>query len=174
MKSSHALRRLLRIRALQEEQSRLALETAQAEQKRLDAALAESRRSERRSRESIFAGVRSGDAVERIAGIMQSFESERASKQIAAWKLEADLAAARLRKAFLADRTERRQTERMVEAAAAEATAQEERSAQKALDDWHRMQGPSAKKEAARPSMGAKKSGGGSATDDVAEPDRPF
>jgi hypothetical protein len=174
MKSSQALRRLLRLRALEEEQSRLALEAAQAQEQRLESALAESRRSERRSRESIFESVRSGNAMERLAGLVESRESERVSERIVTWKAEAKESTARRREAFLAGRLERRQTEQMVENAAAEAAAQQERRAQGALDDWHRRQHRPAKKDAAPSSNRAQKTRSGPAAGDAAGPDLPF
>src|ERR1039458_373198 len=68
MAVSRALRRLLRIRSLEEEQRRLALESAIGELNRLEHALAATAQQDRRGRRLVEVSARSGELPDRLAG----------------------------------------------------------------------------------------------------------
>jgi len=74
---SRALRRLLRIRDLEEEQARLALEAALVERHRLDQALHAASARERGGRELVAASARSGELPDRLAGLEETRIAER-------------------------------------------------------------------------------------------------
>jgi hypothetical protein len=137
MAAPESLRRLLKIRNLEEEQRKMALESAVAELGRLEAALAAARERERAGRKRIAESA--GDATDRMAGMV---ESSAARRHIAALKpriAAAEWAATERRKEFLAKRTERRQAETLICEAEAEDAVVEGRRSQQSVDDWYGM-----------------------------------
>jgi flagellar biosynthesis chaperone FliJ len=138
MAVSRALRRLLQIRGLEEEQRRAALESALGEMNRIGRALAAAGERDRRGRRLVETGIRTCQMLDRIAGIE---EARAASRQAAALALrieatEEQVTTARL--AFLAKRAERRQAETLVRETEARDAAEAGRRGQQALDEWHR------------------------------------
>jgi hypothetical protein len=137
MAVSHALRRLLRIRELQEEQSRLALESALGELHRLEHALTATVERERRGRSLIQASAQTGELTDRIAG----FEETRSAG------LHATALGPRIdgmgeevtdrREEFLLKRVERRQAETLIQETEALEAIEDGRRGQQALDDWY-------------------------------------
>jgi flagellar biosynthesis chaperone FliJ len=129
------LRRLLQLRQLEEDQSRVALESALAELHRLEQALTTAGERGRRSRQLVHLAVRTDEMCDRIAGL----EEGRAALRLAAM-LEEAIPRARqtadvLRSNYQSARVERRQVETLLrEAEAAEALNAGRRS-QQALDD---------------------------------------
>ncbi len=77
MAVSRALRRLLRIRELEEEQSRLALESALGELNRLEASLAAAVERERRGRRLVKASAQTGELPDRLAGLEETRAADR-------------------------------------------------------------------------------------------------
>jgi len=138
MAVSRALRRLLRVRDLEEEQSQLALESALGELRRLEHALAATAERDRRGRRLVEAGVRQGQLPDRLAGI----EETRAAVRHAA-VLEPKIESlgdevTTLREEFLARRVERRQAETLIAETEAEEAVEAARVGQQSLDDWFR------------------------------------
>ena len=138
MAASRALRRLLRIRDIEEEQSRLALESALSQLNRLEHALAATAERDRRGRRLVDASARTGELPDRLAGI----EETRAAKRHAA-VLTPRIAAVRLnvsalRQQFLMKRVERRQAEALIQETEARDAVEANRRSQQALDDWYR------------------------------------
>ncbi|MGO9319027.1 MAG: hypothetical protein ACLPXT_10945 [Terracidiphilus sp.] len=137
MAVSRALRRLLRIRKLQEEQSRLALESALGELHRLEHALTAAVERERRGRSLIQASAQTGELTDRLAG----FEETRSAK------LHAAALGPRIngmgeevtdrREEFLLKRVERRQAETLIQETEAREAIVDGRRGQQALDDWY-------------------------------------
>jgi flagellar biosynthesis chaperone FliJ len=138
MTVSRALRRLLEIRGLEEEQSRVALESALGEMNRLKQALAETGERDRRGRRLVETSVRTGQLLDRIAGL----EEERAaSRQAVDLAPQVDALEERVtvgRETFLAKRVERRQAETLVGETEALDAAKAGRRGQQALDEWYR------------------------------------
>lgn len=137
MAVSRALRRLLRIRDLEEEQCRLALESSIGELNRLQSALANTAERDRRGRRLVQASVQTGEFQDRLAGL----EETRAADRIVAVlepRIEAmEAEVAERRRGFLAKRMERRQAETLIQASEAEEAVEAGRRSQLALDDWY-------------------------------------
>jgi hypothetical protein len=72
MAVSKGLRRLLRIRDLEEEQKRIALEAAMGELHTLENALEAASARNRRGRGLVDASARSGELIDRQAGLVES------------------------------------------------------------------------------------------------------
>jgi flagellar biosynthesis chaperone FliJ len=137
MAASRALHRLLRIRDLEEEQCRLALESALGELNRLENALQAAVDRERRGRMLVEASARTGELPDRLAGIEETHAADRLfavlEPRIAA-KEEEVMAR---RQEFLLKRVERRQAETLIEESQAERTIETGRRGQQELDNWY-------------------------------------
>ncbi len=137
MAVSRALRRLLRIRDLEEEQCRLALESAVGELHRLEQALAETADRNRRGRSLVHASAQTGQLPDRLAGIEESRAADRLvavlNPRIEA--MEAEVTA--LRQAFIDKRVERRQAETLIQETEAQEAIDAGRRGQQSLDDWY-------------------------------------
>ncbi|MGA3160570.1 MAG: hypothetical protein ABSC77_05080 [Terracidiphilus sp.] len=137
MAVSRALRRLLRIRNLQEEQSKLALESALSELHRLEHVLAAAIERNRRGRSLVQASAQTGQLLDRLAGLE---ETRSASLHAAALgpRIDAlgDVAVDR-RQEFLLKRVERRQAETLIEETEAREAIEDGRRGQQAIDDWY-------------------------------------
>ena len=120
MAVSRALRRLLRIRDLEEEQGRTALESAVGDLSRLQQALAST--TER----------------DRLAGLEETRAADRMALALSPRIEEAEGGVAALREEYLARRVERRQAATLVDEAEARDALEIERRSQMALDDWFR------------------------------------
>ncbi len=138
MAVSRPLRRLLRIRELEEEQSRLALESALGELHRLDSALVATAERDRRGRRLVSASAQTGELPDRLAGLEETHAAARHAHALSARIDCARLEVAELRQSFLLRRVERRQAETLIHEAAALEAIDAGRRAQQELDDWHR------------------------------------
>jgi len=138
MAVSRALRRLLHIRGLEEEQSRQALESALAEMNRIRQALVETGERDRRSRRLVETSVRTGQLLDRLSGL----EEGRAASRLAAAlvpRIEAmEEQVVEVRQAFLAKRVERRQAETLLRETEARDATETGRRGQQSLDEWYR------------------------------------
>jgi len=137
MAVSRGLRRLKRIRDLEEGQARVALESALGELARLDYALAATGERERQGRRLVDAGVRSGELPDRLAGLEETRAAGRYAAALAPRLADAELDVAALREEFLALRVARRQVETLIEEAEVQDAIEAGRRAQQALDDWY-------------------------------------
>lgn len=137
MAVSRALRRLLHIRGLEEEQSREALESALAELKQVESALAATAEKKRRGRRLVAASVESGELPDRIAGL----EEERAASHDAAAlapRVKALEGKVRLRRQTLLEkRVERRQAETVICEIEAKDAIEAGRRSQQDIDEWY-------------------------------------
>jgi hypothetical protein len=138
MPVSRALSRLLRIRDLEEEQCRLALESALGERDRLVRALAASAQRDSRGRKLIRASAQSGELPDRLAGVAEMGLAIRHAEVLKPRIAQMELEIAELRQEFLSKRVERRQAETLIGESEARAAAVSERRGQQAVDDWHR------------------------------------
>jgi flagellar export protein FliJ len=133
---SDSLRRLLHIRTLEEEQRKLALDSALAELHRLEGALGATRARERAGRSRIALSSRSGDAADRIAGLVEC-ESARHRAQILEARIsETTQRIGRSRDEYLAKRVERRQVETVIQEARSAQDAETARREQQGVDEW--------------------------------------
>lgn len=145
MAASKALKRLLRVRGLEEEQQRGALESALAELRRMEAAMQDCLLRQRRGREQMGLAE---DVAGRMAGRVEFLTAQKRASVLAARRVEAERAATKLRQAYLEKRIERRQAETLVDEARSQEQLALGHRAQQSLDEWHAAQAPSAKKPA--------------------------
>jgi hypothetical protein len=137
MAVSRALRRLLRIRDLQEDQSRLVLESALGELHRLENAMTATFVRDRQGRSLLQASAKTGELPDRLAGLE---ETRAASRHVAALAPRIDTTGeevACLRQEFLLRRVERRQAETLIQETEARDAIEGSRRSQQALDDWY-------------------------------------
>lgn len=138
MPVSNGLRRLLRIRDLEEEQQRLALESALGELRSLEHALLAAQSRSRSGREQIARSAGSDDAAERLAGLVEAGAGERRAIALQPRIVCAQAQAAKLRQQFLLKRVERRQAETLVRETEAQDAVEVRRQGQRNLDEWFR------------------------------------
>ena len=134
MPVSESLRRLLKVRDLEEEQHRAALESALTEEHRLERALAAARLRQRIGRQQIAQA--SVVPADRIAGLVEQEAGRRAAVLLARAVVEAKRRSAQRRHMYLAKRVERRQAETILQTAEAAAEAEAVRRLQQSVDEW--------------------------------------
>ncbi len=136
MAVSRAMRRLLRVREVEEEQMRTALASAVGDLRRMEGALAATQVRERGGRRLIAASAVTGELVDRTAGV----EETRAARHHASMLKPRIAAAAAVvtarRQEFLLKRIERRQVESLIRKMESEDATEAGRRAQRELDDW--------------------------------------
>jgi hypothetical protein len=137
MAVSRALRRLLRIRNLEEELRRLALDSAVAEMRRLEHALVLSGQRNRRGRALVVASAHNGQFEDRIAGVEETRLAIRHAEVLTPLVADMELEVAALRQEFLAKRVERRQAETLIDETEAREAVTAGRRAQQQIDDWY-------------------------------------
>jgi len=137
MAVSRALRRLLRVLNIEEDQSRLALEAALSDLRQLEHALASTAERARAGRRMVQASARSGELPDRLAGLEETSAAIRRATALAARIEQAEREVEELRLAFLAKRVEYRQAETLIREAEARDAVVAARRGQQALDDWY-------------------------------------
>jgi hypothetical protein len=136
MAVSRAMRRLLRVREIEEELSRAALESATGDLNHLEAALATAEKRERGGRRLVAASVGSGEIVDRIAGLEETGAARRHAAALKPMIADMELVVTARRQEFLAKRIERRQVETLIRETEAGDAIQSGRRSQRELDDW--------------------------------------
>jgi hypothetical protein len=136
MAVSQAVRRLLRLREIEEEQRAAALESAIGEWKWLEAVQEAARTRERSGRRLVAESAATGELADRLAGVEQTRSAGRHAAAIEPRIRAAEQAVATRRQEFLAKRVERRQVELLIGQAEAEEAQAVERRAQSETDDW--------------------------------------
>jgi hypothetical protein len=137
MAASRALRRLLRVLTIEEDQCRLALESALGELRLFEQALSATTDQARSGRRLVIASARSGDLPDRLAGIEETHAAERRAIVLAFRIAQAKANSDALRQTFLAKRVECRQAETLITEAEAKEAVIAARRAQQGLDDWY-------------------------------------
>lgn len=137
MAVSRALRRLLHIRNLEEEQSRLAVESALVELRRLEHALSASVERGRRGRRLITLSARNGELPDRVAGAAEMGIANAHAAALTPWIAEAEGQVSDLRDEFLLRRVERRQAQTLIDETEERDRVDAARRGQQALDDWY-------------------------------------
>lgn len=138
MAATRVLRRLLKVRQLEEEHLKTALESAQMELGNLVEAQRSAVEREGRGRVLILESVRTGELRDRLAGIE---EVRFATKLRIALSMKIETAerkAEQLRVHYAAKRMECQKVDALIEVAEAEQKLTESRRTQEALDDGHR------------------------------------
>ena len=137
MAVSRALHRLLRVLTIEEDQCRLALESALGELRHFERALSATTVQACSGRRLVTASARSGELPDRLAGIEETHAAGRRAAVLALRIAEATSNVDALRHAFLAKRVECRQTETLVNEAEAKDALVAARRTQQSLDDWY-------------------------------------
>jgi hypothetical protein len=135
---SRALRRLLRIRDIEEEQSRIALEAAIGDRRRLEQAQIAATERDRCGRGLVDASTQTGELTDRLAGLEEQHAADRFQRSLAPRILDAERDVVSLREDYLERRVERRQAETLVKESEAREGLEAERRSQQGLDDWFR------------------------------------
>ncbi len=138
MAASRALRRLLRIRKLEEERSRVDLEVALAQLQILEDARKAATERGRMGRSLVAASARSGELTDRLAGLEETRCADHLVKTLAMRIETAERVVVQLRNSLLAKRVECRQVEILIEKADAHNAIEAGRRGQQGLDEWHR------------------------------------
>jgi hypothetical protein len=133
---ARALRRLLRVLKLEEEQAKGALETALGELRRLEEAKLVARERERSGRELVAASARSGELADRLAGIEEARAARHAAGSLKDRMAAAERQATLRREVYLAKRVERRQAETLIQEAEAHEAREADRRSQQSADEW--------------------------------------
>ncbi len=133
---SRAMRKLLNLRKLEEEQAHLALGAALGELGRLENAQSATVAKERRGRGLVAESAGSGELEDRLAGIEESRVARRSLAALRGRIAAAEREAAERREEFLARRVERRQAGTLIEDAEASEAAEAGRRGQQSLDEW--------------------------------------
>jgi flagellar export protein FliJ len=136
MAISDTLRRLLHVRILEEEQRKIALESALAEVQRLESALCAAHARERFGREHVGLSFQSGDTADRVAGLKESDSARRGAQSLRVHLSEAVLRAVQSREEYLPKRVERRQVETVIREAEDAQAAEDARRDQQGIDEW--------------------------------------
>jgi|SRR5580658_6999202 hypothetical protein len=137
MASARLMERVLRIRRIEEDQSRRLLDLALAELAQLERALTEAKQRERAGRQLIRMGAMSGEVLDRVAGLEESRSASRRALTLTSRIRSAEDRVALLRQDYLGRRTSRLQAQTLAEAEAAREAATNQRRAQQSLDDWY-------------------------------------
>jgi hypothetical protein len=114
MAVSQALRRLLRVLELEEEQKRIALKSAQSDLARLERAMEASEERKRSGRELVAASAYTGELTERLAGIEEVRAGERSAKLLQPRVADQQTLVTAQEEAYLDKRVERRQAEALI------------------------------------------------------------
>jgi hypothetical protein len=137
MAVSRTLRRLLRIRDLQEEQGRLALESSMGELNRLEDAMKATENRDRLGRRLLDASAHTGELPDRLSGLEESRTAARISAVLAP-RIEAKQRDVHIRRQeFLVMRVARKQAESLIEDAESADAIDAGRRGQQSIDDWY-------------------------------------
>jgi Flagellar FliJ protein len=136
MAVTRAIRRLLGVREMEEEQCRAALERALGDLRQKEAELAVARERERSGRWLVTASARTGELVDRVAGIEETRAARCRAEQLQPKIAQAEQTVASRRQEFLATRIARRQVESLIGRAEEGEAVEAGRRTQKEMDEW--------------------------------------
>jgi len=148
MPVSRALRRLLRVLSIEEDQRRMALEFATGGLRQLERARAATVDQAQSGRQLVVSSVRSGELPDRLAGLEETLAARRRALVLAPRIADAEFDVDARRQEFLAKRVEARQAETLIQEAEARESIVAARRAQQSLDDWYLNRFNSAKTSA--------------------------
>jgi len=136
MAVSRALRRLLHLRNLEEEQARLALEAKVEEVKRLKNLQVATEERERQGRRLVEGSMHRGELAERMAGLVEIGAAQRREALLVPMVEDGEIDIADLRSEFLLRRVDSRQAETLIAEMETREAVEGGRRAQRNLDDW--------------------------------------
>lgn len=169
MPVSNALRRLLHVRDIEEEQQRLALESALGELRALEHALAAAHAREHRGRRLLALSVSEGEVADRTAALVEGQSAARCATALTPRIAVVANNVLRARQVYLDKRIERRQAQTLIEESEARDAAEAGRHNQQTLDETY-GEGRHRNKRAAGKQSGASGSQSGSAPSQAAQP----
>ncbi|HEX7728541.1 MAG TPA: hypothetical protein VF392_05855 [Terracidiphilus sp.] len=137
MPNLRALRRLLRVRTLEEEQRQAELEAVLAASHHLESMVAYQEQGSRAGRALAFTAIFHDEGASRLAGLEQLDRMAARASALAPALETAQAAVAEARQSYLASRVERRQAQSLIEAAERDLAVTERRRAQQQADDAH-------------------------------------
>lgn len=137
MAQARALRRLLRVRDLEEEQCRMAVAATAAELNRLKSMRETALSSGFQGWQMATESAHSGELAARLGAVEQTCAAARVAQLAETRIAQAEAQLSTLREAFLAKRLERRQAETLLKEAEARQAGEEARRMQRAADDWY-------------------------------------
>jgi flagellar biosynthesis chaperone FliJ len=134
---SPALRRLLRVLTIEEEQCRLILESAIESLRQLERAYAATSSQARVGRKLVVSSAQTGELPDRLAGMEETRSAKKRAIALVPRLAEAETEVEECRRIFLAKRVECRQAETLIREAEARDALIAGRRAQQGLDDWY-------------------------------------
>jgi flagellar export protein FliJ len=137
MAIQRTLTRLLRLRRMEEEQSRLVLEAAVAERNRAEEELTVAAQHQAQGRRNFVTGILAQSQPGRTGGLMEMEQARRAQLRLLPTLTAAEAEVVQQSAELMARRTGRRQVETLVENGRRQADADVARKAQQMLDDWY-------------------------------------
>jgi len=137
MAAKRTLSRLLRLRELEEELSRLELERAVAERSHAQKQVELAADRQTQGRYNFAAGVAEQNRLGRTAGLLEAEQARQEKLRLQPRVEAADFEVARLQAEFQSRRTGRRQVETLVANERSKAEVETDRRAQQMLDDWY-------------------------------------
>ncbi len=135
--SARLSERMVRLRQMEEGESRRALDLGLRELAQLENAWRAAQHRERAGRSLVARSATSGEIADRIAGLEESRSGSRRAAALALRIRVAEETVASLRQDYQSRRTSRLQAETLAEAERARETAAGLRRSQQALDDWY-------------------------------------
>ncbi|HUB29946.1 MAG TPA: hypothetical protein VL967_09620 [Terracidiphilus sp.] len=134
--------RLLRIRTLEEEQSRAALAAALAELNSFTRALEETLARAQGGRRLLHKALASGEISERLAGLVEISTAKIRAEALTVRLREAERRVDELKSELLGRQVKRRQSEILVDRLRTLDALEADRRIQRELDEWYRARKP--------------------------------
>jgi flagellar biosynthesis chaperone FliJ len=137
MAAKQGLNRLLRVRQLEEELSRVELEVAVGDRNRMGEELASVAQRQAAGRRDLVRGIMERDTAGRAGSVIEVEQARRLQLRMEPRLEAAEDEVARQREEFLARKRDRRQVETLVDEQQRIAREAAGRRAQQMLDDWY-------------------------------------
>jgi hypothetical protein len=128
---------MLRVLELEEEQQRIALESARGELARIEQSQEAAKQREQRGRRLIAAGIQTGEIRDRLAGATERNAGARHAAALESKVADQKTEVSAQHERFLTKRVERRQAETLIRGAESEHARVAERRIQQSLDESH-------------------------------------
>lgn len=137
MAVSKALLRLLRLRGMEEDRGRMALEAGLLRSRSLEKARAVAAVRDRQGRELMRSSAGSGELADRVSALAETAVGRRQVQALTPLIAASEAEDLRLRQEFAEKRKERRQAETLVDETLELDMVESDRRSQQALDDWY-------------------------------------
>lgn len=155
MANRRVLSRLLRLRELEEEMSRMELESAVGDRNRVAGEFAAAVNRQALGRQGFLVSIGDPDTAGRTGAVISMEQARKLSARIAPMLEAADREVVRRREEFLSRRTGRQQVETLVEGEQQALKEEAGRRAQQMLDDWYGRRSPRQAERQTKPAIAA-------------------